>query len=238
MEVTKTMHSSFVIRFVIASAFVLSASSLNCSLPFDCNEHESCCNEVCVVDGDCLGYSCLGNTHCKPWETCCQGTCSEYCTPFKIDLVVASILGFFILSCVATLCFRFICRPRPYKPNSAKYGKAILLQEVVTAKTFTTRCVTQGDTPYQTEAVPGYPPQYVEYTQYKYEESSNYLPCAVKPWKSGVAYLQRDEFAWFKDLFDEQLIKVNELSEVQFVGVKHTTFLAKKKYQNIIQAFC
>lgn len=197
MEGTKAMHSSFVIRFVIASAFVLSASSLNCSLQFDCNENESCCNEVCVVDGDCLGYSCLGNTHCKPWKTCCQGTCSEYCTPFKIDLAVASILGFFILSCVATLCFRFICRPRPHKPNSAKYGKAILLQEVVTAKTFTTRCVTQGDTPYQTEAVPGYPPQYVEYTQYKYDESSNcnYLPCAVKPWKSGVAYLQRDEFA-------------------------------------------
>lgn len=216
--------------FVIASAFVLSASSLNCSLNFDCNEHESCCNEACVVDGDCLGYSCLSNTHCKSWETCCQGTCSEYCTSFKIDLAVASILGFFILSCVATLCFRFICRPRLHKPNLAKYGKAILLQEVVTAQTFATRCVTQGDTPYQTEAVPGrrYPSQYVEYTQYKYDESSNYLPCAVKPWKSGVAYLQRDEFAWFKDIFDEQPIKVNELSEVQFVWVNHTTFVAQK----------
>lgn len=197
MDGSRAMLSSFdrhrIVHFVIVSAFVLSASSLNCSSQFDCNEHESCCNEACVVDKDCLGYSCLSNTHCKSWETCCQGRCSEYCTPFKIDLAVASILGLFILSCVATLCFRFTCRP--HTTNSTNYGKAILLQEGVTAETFTTRCVTQGDTPYQTEAVPGYPPQYVEYTQYKCDESSKYLPCAVKPWKAGVTYLQRDEFA-------------------------------------------
>ena len=40
-----------------------------------------------------------------------------------------------------------------------------------------------------------------------------------------------------KDLI-KQLTKVNELSEVQFVGVKHTTFIAKKKYQNVMRAFC
>lgn len=185
------------ISILIASALFVSASGFNCSSQFDCNGSESCCGGVCMAGNDCLGHSCSINAHCKSEETCCNRICSQYCIQFTVDVIIASFLGLFIFSCTATLCFYFNCRP--HKPAQSRYGRAILLPEEVTAKTFTTRCVTQGDSTYQTEAVPGYAPQYVEYTQYKYEEPSPFITCAVKPWKAGGMYLRKEEFAWFSN---------------------------------------
>lgn len=180
---------------LLTSAFSLisSASGLNCSYQIDCSGQESCCDNVCVAGEDCLGVSCSNASNCKAWERCCDGICSEYCissVPFNVDIIIASVLASCILLCATSLCCYFTCRPIGSKQPPANYGRMIVGQGV-TATTFTTRCATQGDASYLVEAVPGYPPNYVEYTQYKQEEPSSYSN--VKPWRAGGMYTPLEE---------------------------------------------
>ena len=150
--------------FFVTSA---AASSQNCSSQFDCSVHESCCNSVCVFGDTCLGYSCSDDSNCKLWESCCYEICSEHCIPhyniFVDASIAASILGSCILLCLASLCFyfyRYRCR-RPYQ-RRVVVGQPL----AVKAKTITTKCSTQNNTPVMAEALPEYPPHYVEYMQY------------------------------------------------------------------------
>lgn len=174
------------VRAVITSALLLvsisSASRPNCSSRLNCSGHESC-----LAGDDCLGHSCSNETHCKSWESCCYGICSKHCIPFNVDIIVASILGALILLCACSLCFCLICRPHSRSP--AHYERMVIGQGV-SAKTFTTRCLTQGDMPYLTEAVPGYPPQCLEYTQYKHEAAPPYS--LIKPWRAGAVYASQN----------------------------------------------
>lgn len=150
---------------VIASGLSLVSSAVNrqnCSSRADCSRNESCCDSVCVASDDCLVHSCSDDSHCKPWENCCDEVCSMYCISFNVDIVIASVVGSCILLCFTSLCFYFTC----CRPRRQPQHDRVIIGETVAAKTFTTRCATQGDAPYRTEVVPGYTPHYIEYMQY------------------------------------------------------------------------
>ena len=201
MAATGTISNCFVrypLTALLTSAFSLiaSANSLNCSSQFDCSGQESCCDHVCVAGDDCLGVSCSNATNCKAWESCCDGICSEYCinrVPFNVDIIIALVLASCIFLCASSLCCYFTCRPIGSKQPPSNYGRVIVGGQGVTFTTFTTRCATQGDTSYLVEAVPGYPPNYVEYTQCKHEEDPCYSE--VKPWRAGGLYTPFGEYA-------------------------------------------
>lgn len=193
-----TILSRFAVRFMMIYSVVLSGSSptlsantQNCSSQADCSRHESCCDAACVTGDDCLGHSCSDDSNCKPLESCCNGVCSEYCIPINVYVIIALILVSCILLCSTSLCFYFTCRRPAARPYH--YSERVIVGPSVTAKTITARCATQSDTPYQAEAVPGYPPHYVEYMQYNVGAIKEREPPppynGAPPWRSGEMHM-------------------------------------------------
>ncbi|CAH3178836.1 unnamed protein product, partial [Porites evermanni] len=167
--------------FLCCNHFCISGSSCIgqvCSDNSDCATSESslsCCSGRCR--SDCLGYSCSSDTDCGFYEYCCDGKCSYDSVCYDpTAVIIGSVCGVLIFSCLLSMCFYYACRRR-----RVHHGRVIVGQRVTTATVRTTRTTPQPYPPYVGQIPPPYQQGYQYYPPPQYEQHQTAVPPPYNP---------------------------------------------------------